>query len=130
LRALDRWKIRGERRQAAEDLDRANALASQVPMSWLDFDFMRYAAVQLWLELQEPHRALRYLETYAMYDWLTNVRYDLLRGRAYEMLGQNERALHHYRRFVFAWQDCDPELRPLWDEGRAAVQRLQALEKL
>ncbi|MBI3981440.1 MAG: hypothetical protein HY337_00905 [Gemmatimonadetes bacterium] len=44
----------------------------------------------------------------------------------YERMGNRERALHHYGRFITLWQDCDPEFRPFAREGaagRGAPQR-------
>jgi hypothetical protein len=130
LQALSEWKIHGRARHAGEELDRLNDLAAKLPLAFWDFDYMRYETARLWLELEEPPKALRYLETYDMYDWLTTVRYEFMRGRAYEMLGDYERARMHYARFVIAWNDCDPELRPLLAQGRGALERLKGLKRL
>ena len=38
--------------------------------------------------------------------------------------GDSEKAREHYRVFVEWWKDSDPELRPMLEEGRAALARL------
>ncbi|MGH7694867.1 MAG: hypothetical protein ACRENH_07790 [Gemmatimonadaceae bacterium] len=49
----------------------------------------------------------------------------LLRGEIYERLGERQKALDHYRRFVSLWRDCDLSLRPRVDEAQAAIARLE-----
>jgi eukaryotic-like serine/threonine-protein kinase len=48
----------------------------------------------------------------------------LERGRAYEKLGDKERAIEAYAVVTRAWRDPDPELRPYTDEAREALTRL------
>lgn len=43
----------------------------------------------------------------------------------YERMGNAERARFHYGRFIDLWKDCDPELRPLVDRARQALERLR-----
>jgi len=47
------------------------------------------------------------------------------RGELYEQLGERDKAVQHYRRFVDLWKNCDEELRP---QVEAAKQKLAALE--
>ena len=47
-------------------------------------------------------------------------------GRIAEARGDRRAARLHYERFVRWWADCDPELRPWREEGRAALARLSA----
>jgi tetratricopeptide (TPR) repeat protein len=46
------------------------------------------------------------------------------RGRIYEESGDRDRAAAHYRMFVDLWKNADPELQPMVEEARAALQRL------
>jgi hypothetical protein len=43
----------------------------------------------------------------------------LRRGDVYLQMGDRVRAADHYARFVQAWKECDPDLRPL----RAAAEK-------
>jgi tetratricopeptide (TPR) repeat protein/TolB-like protein len=49
----------------------------------------------------------------------------LLAGQIYQKLGQKEKALENYRQFVNLWKDCDPPLRPLVDEARREITKLE-----
>jgi tetratricopeptide (TPR) repeat protein len=42
----------------------------------------------------------------------------------YERLGDVEQAVENYAIFVDLWQDSGPELRPMLEQGREALQRL------
>ncbi len=42
----------------------------------------------------------------------------------YEELGNRERALYHYGRFVTYWKDADPELQPRVEAARRAIEAL------
>jgi DNA-binding SARP family transcriptional activator/TolB-like protein len=48
----------------------------------------------------------------------------LRRAEIYDRLGEGVKAAEHYEKFVDLWRDCDPELRPLVDEARSALERL------
>ncbi|HUF89873.1 MAG TPA: adenylate/guanylate cyclase domain-containing protein [Gemmatimonadota bacterium] len=48
------------------------------------------------------------------------------RGQIREEAGDREGAIEHYRAFVELWKDADPELRPMVEEARAALERLGA----
>lgn len=45
-------------------------------------------------------------------------------GRLFEARDDPEKARLHYGRFVRRWEDCDPELRLWWQQGRDALERL------
>lgn len=49
----------------------------------------------------------------------------LLRGEIYERLGERQKAIDHYRRFVSLWHDCDAALRPRVAEAERAIARLE-----
>jgi tetratricopeptide (TPR) repeat protein len=50
---------------------------------------------------------------------------ELLRGEAYERLGNPVRALVHYRRFVELWRACDSPLQPRVREIEREITRLE-----
>jgi DNA-binding SARP family transcriptional activator len=53
----------------------------------------------------------------------------LRRGQIYERVGDRERAIAHYTRFIRLWKDCDPEFRPLVVEAEQALARLQGADR-
>ena len=60
------------------------------------------------------------------YGWPIATPLEFWRGRIAEARGDRTEARLHYERFVRWWADCDPELRPWWEEGRTALARLGA----
>ena len=81
--------------------------------------------------LGDLQSALRELEeiptlTYGLY-WNPQAlaRSYLLAGQIYQKLGQKEKALEKYRLFVDIWKDCDPPLRPLVNEARREIVKLE-----
>ena len=53
----------------------------------------------------------------------------LRRGEIYDKLGDYEKAIPHYNRFVEYWQDCDPELRPILDKAKKRIDEIETLVK-
>jgi len=47
-------------------------------------------------------------------------------GELYERMGDQQNAAKHYARFVDLWQDCDPEFRPMVDDVRNRITRLES----
>src|SRR5947199_320522 len=58
--------------------------------------------------------------------WPTAAPLEFWHGRIAEARGDRPEARLHYERFVRWWADADPELRPWWEEGRAALARVTA----
>jgi tetratricopeptide (TPR) repeat protein len=118
--------LRGDREAAIRSLEAA------LPHFWGPLAFLlRYELGELWLEQGGFAEAERYLESVEMREprnWSAPVEFYL--GKVYEGLGKLDEARLHYGRFVSWWQDCDPELRPLWEEGRQALERLERLKPL
>ncbi len=50
----------------------------------------------------------------------------LQQAEIYERLGDREKAVEHYRRFVILWRDCDPALRPVLEGAKAELARMVA----
>ena len=48
----------------------------------------------------------------------------LERAEIYERLGELEKAVEHYRRFVALWENCDAALRPQVEKARARLAQL------
>ena len=94
---------------------------------WGTDRFMRHEIGRMLIAAGDLPGAARYLESFAPFDWVEMpalVEYDL--GRISERLGDREQARYHYSRMVRWWQDADPELKPLWEEGRRALARVTA----
>jgi tetratricopeptide (TPR) repeat protein len=94
---------------------------------WRTDMIMRWEIGHWLLAMGDLRGAERYLQSLNMTDWLKMpalVEYDL--GRIAEQLGNREQARYHYARMVRWWEDADPELKPLWEEGRRALARVTA----
>ena len=80
------------------------------------------------LSAQQKHReALQWIETSfqgAPGEIVYLAPLHLQRAEIYERLGEREKAVEHYRRFVALWRDCDPALRPVLEGGKAALARI------
>lgn len=92
---------------------------------------LRYKLGKLWLDHGDLRQAERHFKSLEMREPRSfNTPIEFYLGRTAEGLGNLKEARLHYSRFVSWWEDCDPELRPMWDEGRRALERLGSLEKL
>jgi len=47
------------------------------------------------------------------------------RGKIHEELGNMDAAIENYQKFIELWKDCDPELQPLVEQARVAIERLR-----
>jgi tetratricopeptide (TPR) repeat protein len=88
----------------------------------------RYLHV-LQLRAQERHNeALRWIET-SFQGSPSEIVYlapmNLLLGEIYDRLGERQKAIDHYRRFVSLWRDCDAALEPRVREAETAIARLE-----
>jgi tetratricopeptide (TPR) repeat protein len=89
----------------------------------------RYDLGRLWLRLGNLKRANEYLSSSGMKSippLMAPTEFYL--GQVHERLGNFAEARQHYARFVDWWMDCDPELRPLWEEGREGLARLKRFQ--
>jgi DNA-binding SARP family transcriptional activator/tetratricopeptide (TPR) repeat protein len=87
-------------------------------------EWLRLTIGQRLLEEGEPAGALRYLESLPMYSYALLAPSFLLQGKAYEEVGNARAARFAYDRFLRWWQNSDPELDPVKEQARAALQRL------
>jgi len=84
----------------------------------------------LLLSGQEKHKeALQWIETSfqgAPSEIVYLAPMHLQRAQIYERLGEREKAVEHYRRFLVLWRDCDPELRPVLERAKSELVRMVA----
>jgi tetratricopeptide (TPR) repeat protein len=82
------------------------------------------------LRAQQKHReALQWIETSfqgAPSEIVYLAPMHLERAEIYQRLGEREKAVEHYRRFLVLWRDCDPELRPVLESAKSELARLVA----
>jgi len=81
----------------------------------------------LYLENDRPADAIRMFETFWGWRRWPIAKYYI--GRAYEQLGDMEKARESYAALVEAWEDADPELQPWVERGRQALVRLGPLDQ-
>lgn len=115
VRALDGYAawLRGEHEAAAEILEEAVPHTPDVVRWWL---------ARVHLEQDRPTRAEPWLRSF-WWDEHTLAYFHL--GKAYEALGDEERARDAYRYFVDGWSGADSELQPMVAEAREALAGLE-----
>jgi tetratricopeptide (TPR) repeat protein len=126
--------------QAGQALQALQAVQGEVPLELVSVpvygnvreftqEHARHLRV-LVLSTQQKHReALQWIETSfqgAPSEIVYLAPLHLQRAEIYERLGEREKAVEHYRRFVALWRDCDPALRPVLEGGKAALARIVA----
>ena len=82
------------------------------------------------LSAQQKHReALQWIET-SFQGTPSEIVYlapmHLERAEIYQRLGEREKAVEHYRRFLVLWRDCDPALRPVLERAKSELARMVA----
>ncbi|MEE8550170.1 MAG: tetratricopeptide repeat protein, partial [Gemmatimonadota bacterium] len=85
---------------------------------------LRFELGRLLLELGRAREAEPYFRSLEFISGFVGPQVEFYLGQVYEALDDPEEAKLHYARFVRRWEDCDPELRPLWERGRQALARL------
>ncbi len=82
------------------------------------------------LRAQQKHReALQWIDTSfqgAPSEIVYLAPMHLERAEIYERLGEREKAVEHYRRFITLWRDCDPALRPVLERAKSGLARMVA----
>ncbi|HXV85467.1 MAG TPA: BTAD domain-containing putative transcriptional regulator, partial [Gemmatimonadales bacterium] len=87
----------------------------------------RFLRAELLVGLGRDQEALPWYASFrSYYDLLYMAPAHFRQGQIYQRLGNVERALFHYGRFVDLWKDSDPELRPLVAQAREAAIQLSA----
>lgn len=89
----------------------------------------RYLRVLVLREQQKQREALQWIET-SFQGSPSEVVYaapmHLGRAEIHEVLGEREKAVEHYHRFLALWRDCDPALRPVVERAQSELARLTA----
>ena len=90
--------------------------------------YQRYMRGVLLAEMGRYQEALRWLGTLGQgsgdgFVYLAPKHLEI--GKVYESMGEREKAIEHYGRFVELWQDCEPECQPLLEEVRERISRLK-----
>ncbi len=121
LRALEgygAWR-RGDLQVAWDALQDAATLGAHESYDVIE---LRWWLAELAQQRGELDLAIHYLETFNIYEEFPLA--SLLRGRAYEELGESERARDAYETFIRFWATADSELQPLVDSARDRLATL------
>ena len=89
----------------------------------------RYLQARLLEERGSSREALAWYESlagFSVVDLIYGVPALVDRARIHERLGERERAIALYRRFLRLWEDADPELAGPPEEARRALERLRS----
>jgi tetratricopeptide (TPR) repeat protein len=88
----------------------------------------RYLRATLLSASGRDEEAIRWYSSFSgisLYDLIFLAPSHLRRGEIQERLGNCEKAIEHYERFIGLWEDCDPELRPLTGEAEHQLAQLR-----
>jgi len=91
----------------------------------------RFLRGEIYSRLERHDEALRWYATINVvtgYDSPYLAMSHFRRAEIYDRLGESGNAAEHYERFIDLWRDCDPELQPVVDDARRALQRLAEIE--
>ncbi|NIR53140.1 protein kinase [candidate division KSB1 bacterium] len=117
-------KLEQTRRQTWYELMLSSSFYSQA--------YERFMRAELLLELGQAREALgwySYLATTSPFEVVYVPISYLRRGEIYEKLGDHEKAIAHYTRFVYLWQDCDVELRPMLEKAKKKIAEIKNLAR-
>jgi tetratricopeptide (TPR) repeat protein len=129
VRALLAWE-RGEAERTLEILDSVPVpLRPFWHIALKSLDHARYARAEALTALGRTEEALGWYATIGYYTPLEGHYWSpalFHRAQIREEMGDREKAIEGYTRFIDLWKDCDPEFRPMVEE---AEERLSALEE-
>jgi class 3 adenylate cyclase/tetratricopeptide (TPR) repeat protein len=126
VEALDGYRdLRaGRREDALGDLQAARPRVAGQTGDWIVNMTIGWWVAELLMDLGRPAEAVPYFES------LTDTPFPQLElGRAYEALGDREKALAAYEEFVSAFDAPDPEVAAIAEEGRQGVIRMKGLRR-
>lgn len=124
--------VAASRNRTAEALRLLEPVRGEVPAPFLRVSFYaeepaRYLRAELLQRLGRDREALDWLR-YGFADTPTELAYlaplELRQGEIHERLGERDKAMDHYQRFIGLWEHCDPALEPLVTETRLRLARL------
>ncbi len=87
----------------------------------------RYLQAELLQELGRDEEALALYNSASqpgLHDLVYRAPSHLRSAEIYERLGDHEKAVYHYGRFIHLWKDADPELQPRVEAARRAISAL------
>ena len=122
-----------QRNQLEEALQSLDAQPRRIRIQWLyaapfyPAPEDRFLRGEIYSQLERYEDALRWystMNTVTEYDSPYLAMAHLRRAEIYDRLGSREKAAEHYTSFIDLWRDCDPELRPMVDEARRALERV------
>jgi tetratricopeptide (TPR) repeat protein len=111
----------GYRLWRAGDLECALPVLEQ-NVRWVGGVMGRLWLGQIYQELGQPAEAVTWLNTMWGNDYITIAYLEL--ARAYEALGDTEKAIAAYAEFIEAWEYADPELQPQVQAARARLEEI------
>lgn len=129
-----RASVAAHRNRVAEALRLLEPVRGEVPAPLLRAPFYaeepaRYLRAELLQRLGRDREALDWLR-YGFADTPTELAYlapsQLRQGEIHERLGERDKAVEHYQRFLGLWEHSDPALQPLVTETRSRLARLVA----
>jgi tetratricopeptide (TPR) repeat protein len=126
VEALDGYRdLRaGRREEALRKLSAARPRIAGQWGEWIASMTIGWWTAELLADLGRPAEAVPYFES------ITNTPIPQLElGKLYEALGEREKALAAYEEFVNAFDQPDPEVAALAEEGRQGVIRMRGLRR-
>jgi tetratricopeptide (TPR) repeat protein len=126
VEALDGYRdLRGGRREEAlRKLQAARPRVVGQRGEWIVNMTIGWWTAELLVDLGRPAEAVPYFES------ITNTPVPQLElGKIYEGLGEREKALAAYEEFVHAFDQPDPEVVALAEEGKQGVIRMRGLRR-
>jgi class 3 adenylate cyclase/tetratricopeptide (TPR) repeat protein len=124
--ALDAYRDfrSGRREEALRKLEAVRPRIAGQRGEWIVNMTIGWWTAELLVDLGRPAEAVPYFES------ITNTPIAQLElGKVYERLGEREKALAAYEEFVNAFDQPDPEVVALAEEGRQGVIRMQGLQR-
>ena len=103
-------------------------LGGDVPIGILLPAYERYLRAEMLRAVGREQEALPWytsLEESMLYDRVYLAPSHLRRAEIYEKLGDREKAIFHYSRFLELWKDCDDAFKPQLAEAEKRLERLK-----
>jgi tetratricopeptide (TPR) repeat protein len=127
-----RADVAARRGQSEEALELLERVRGEVPAELLLNPFFseegsRFLRAELLYQLGRDREALRWFANAwqgTPSELLFRAPAHLRQGELYERLGEREKSVEHYGRFIELWKSCDPELRPSVERARARMAAL------
>jgi serine/threonine protein kinase/Flp pilus assembly protein TadD len=129
LRAQVAWK-QGRPKEALSEFEQAQMKNRVDKIVWTSFykqSLERFLRAELLYEMNRNEEAIGWYSSFGQswgYEYIYFAPSHLRRGQIYERMGQREKAIDHYARFIELWRDCDAELRPKTEKAKTRLEHL------